>query len=777
MKKTFDISVIFTTRRFHVIFWFFLVMGVFCLNPNPTFSQEIKVPASELILKDTINYGDSARTGILNKIIQPFRFKENRLHRERERMVELIRWLTDQGDLSIDSTTVNAIVEDLLNLTKEIAATQDSTVLLQNEINQMILDLNTKAPKQLVDSVQVQLGNVLQKLLDETNAQTASSKNDIQSKLAALRQIQYSCSFDSLPILQATVGDTLLVSYKKCLSPYTKVFGYHQPSMNSKIGFYNFNYLTDIVLSSYELGSNGLESNPNSVSSLLTGGILENNQPYQKDVSLAVHSNSSSVISNFLSQSNAQSQLFSRLKSLISTYKLNGINIYFEALQSKDVSKFSAFIIQLKKELASIDSSLILTVSVPPIANSKDMTLASSIDFMAINSSVDYYLVQTQKLNITATRIPFSLSPLYPDKANSRGSIQNTFSFYSNGKIPVSKLVMTLSYQGITWAMPDFVPGSRALDFGTFINYDEIQSTIVSTIGQPEGAMQGYDAEQAAYYLNYGTLGNLKQVWYEDSQSLVDKYDWALTNGVGGVAIWGLGYDSGYSDLWDALGASLIGIDSVVVATKAIDTLSTKLTLYDYLWTYKQDIQWAGLNDIYIGNPYKSPEADYCFFETYPDTDSIAMLAQSEGITNFWENRNAFVKYDSTQYYSVNSNKDCICMIGRWDTYSRINGIITIVLIGLMLIVLIFLLIGIKNNGDEWEWRALFSGVLIGIGLLAAISLFFYLFFDTQVGFIGAGSNEVTIWVLILIFGIGILAGLLINGIKVARKYTSRDLP
>jgi spore germination protein YaaH len=692
-------------------------------------------------------------------------------------MVELIRWLTDQGDLSIDSTTVNAIVDDLLNLTKELAATQDSTVLLQNEINQMILDLNTKAPKQLVDSVQVQLGNVLQKLLDETNAQTASTKNDIQSKLATLRQIQYSCTFDSIPILQATVGDTLLISYKKCLNAYTKIFGYHQPSMNSKIGFYNFNYLTDIILNGYELGSNGLELNPNSLKSLLTGGILENNQPFQKDISLSVFSSSSSVISGFLSQSNAQTQLFSRLKGLISTYKLNGINIYFEGLQPKDVSRFSAFITGLRKELSTIDSELILTVSIPPIANSKDLSLASSIDFLAINSSVDYYLVQTQKLNITNTRIPFSLSPLYPDKANSRGSIQNTFSFYTNGKIPVSKLVMTLSYQGITWPMPDFVPGSRAKDFGSFINYDEIQSTIVSTIGQPEGAMQGYDAEQAAYYLNYGTLGNLKQVWYEDSQSLVDKYDWALSNGIGGVAIRGLGFDAGYSDLWDALGASLIGIDSVVVESKPIDTLNTKLTLYDYLWTYKQDIQWAGLNDIYIGNPYKSPVADYCFFETYPDTDSIALLAKSQNILSFWENRNAFERYDTTQYYSVNSKKDCVCMIGRWDTYSRLNGIITLVLMGLMLLVLLVLLIGIRNNGDEWEWRGLISGVLIGVGLLAAVSFFFYLFFNTQVGFIGAGSNEVTIWVLILIFGIGILAGLLINGIRVARKYTSRDLP
>jgi hypothetical protein len=31
------------------------------------------------------------------------------------------------------------------------------------------------------------------------------------------------------------------------------------------------------------------------------------------------------------------------------------------------------------------------------------------------------------------------------------------------------------------------------------------------------------------------------------------KYDWIKKNKLGGVGIWALGYDNGYSDLWDIL--------------------------------------------------------------------------------------------------------------------------------------------------------------------------------------------------------------------------------
>lgn len=758
--------------------WVILAFGLTWMVLFGADAQQSRIPPSQIILKDTVNFGDSARNGLINKLVQPIRFRENQIRRERERMVELIRKLTQEGDLSIDTATVNAIVNDLIQLTQTLAATQDTTLRLQDEIDQAILELDTKAPKQLVDSIQIQLGNVLQGLLDDSKAENTAARKELMAKLTALRQIQFSCGTSGLPTFQANLGDTLSVDYQKCLNAQTRIFGWHLPSMNDRIQNYNLNYLTDLILYGYELGVSGRENNPKTLLGLLQGGILKANDPFGKSVSLSIYSNSGNVTSEFLSQNSAQNQFFTRIKELISGYKLNGINIYFEQIQTKDSQKFTQFIRQLKSELSQMDKSLILTVSIPPIANSRDLTLANAYDFSALNSWVDFYLVQTQKMNITQTRIPFSLSPLYPDPANSRGSIEGTFAFYSNGKVPAGKLVMTVSYQGISWPMPDFIPGSRGTGFGSILDYKNIQETIVSTMGQPDGAIMGYDPEQASAYLNYGTLGSLRQVWFDDSQSLADKYTWALDNQIGGVAIWGLGFDDGSTELWDVLGATLIRVDSVVVSSKILTpSTSQELRLLDYLWTYKQDIQWAGLNDIYIGDPFKKPEPDYCYFEIYPDRDSIQRLAEAHQVLDFWQNRNEFVRYDTTEYYSINSYQDCVCMVGRWDRYAEINGIVSAVLFVLLFIGISIILLGIRKYGDEWSLRGLFTVISIVLGLLALIALFFYLFFNTQVGFIGAGSNEVSIWVLILIFAFGIAAGLIINRLRMAKKFAYRDLP
>ena len=755
-----------------------LVFALAFLTSLASYAQVGQVPPSQIVVKDTINFGDSTRNGLINKIIQPIRFHENKIKRERERMVTLIRKLAKEGDMSIDSATVEAIVNDLISLTANLAATQDTTVRLQDEIDQAILDLNTKAPRLLVDSIQVQLGNVLQGLLDDSKAENVAARKELLAKLTALRQIQFSCGSEEVPVFQATIGDTLQVDYQKCLSAQTRIFGWHLATAKDRYQNYNLNYLTDLVLYGFELAASGKENNPKTLAGLLEGGILEKNQGYGKSVSLSVYSNSTAVVSTFLNESAAQEQFLSRIKELISSYKLQGINIYFGDIQAKDSKKFSAFIKQLKTELTNDGQSLVLTISVPPIANRRSLAQANVYEFAVLNPLVDFYLVQTQNLNITETRIPFVQSPLYPDQLNSRGSIEGTMAFYSNGKVPVGKLVMTVGYQGISWPMPDFVPDSRATGFGTVRDYKTIRQTLVSTVGLPEGAVLGYDPEQVAAYLNYGTLGNLRQVWYDDAKSLVEKYKWGMDNSTGGVAIWGLGDDDGYTELWDALGATLIRIDSVVVSSKSLlPETSQTLTLKEYLWTYMQDIQWAGLNDIYIGDPNKKPEPNYCYFDPYPDRDSLQRLAKEYGVTDFWQKRSEFAKYDTTEYYSIDSYQDCVCMVGRWNRYAEVNGIATLVLFGFTVLGFAILLLGIRKHGDDWTLRGVFTGICIGLGLLSLVALFFSMFFNTQVGFIGAGSSEVTIWVLILIFALGIAAGLAINRLRMAKKFAHRDLP
>ncbi len=757
--------------RFSILFIAFI--GFLCVGVK---AQDNRIPPSQIIVKDTINLGDSTRSGLINKIIQPFRFHENQVRKERQRMVDLIRKLATEGDVVIDSSTVDAIVNDLLLLTNSLAATRDTTVNLQKEIDRTILNLDSKAPKYLVDSIQLQLGNVLQGLLDQSQSKNAEEKKALAAKLSQLRQIQLSCGAEGLPGFQATIGDTLLVNYQKCLRAKVRIFGWHQPSANNDFQNYNLNYLTDVLLYGYQLDASGNERNPEALLKVLDSVVLSKSHAYSKAISLAVTSESSGVTSAFLNSKASQEKFFARIKDLMPSYKLDGINLSFSGISRADIPQYSLFISRLKAVLSELDETHILTITIPPLANSADTRLASSFDFDSMNPWVDFYLVETQKLNVTGTRIPFSLSPLLSDQANSRGSIEQTISFYSNGKVPIGKLVMTVSYQGIYWPMNDFAPGSRARDFGEFMDYKAIQNTLASE-SMEEGTVIGYDPLQASAYINYSSSGNLKQLWYNDYKSLSDKYSWALANSLGGVAIWGLGDGNGNTELWDVLGATLVEVDSVVTSQEKLNIEAGKLKLWDYLLTYKNDLQFAGLNDIYIGDPDRKPEATYCYFEPVLSRDSVESLAAAYQIADFWDFRSDFVKYGATDYYSIDNFQECICMLGRWDQYSRLNGIAASLLFVLLLIGGVITFLGIRKYGDDWGWRGITVGVSIGIGLLAFIALFFYFFFNTQVGFIGAGSNEVTIWLLILIFTLGILAGLVINSLRIAKRYAQRDLP
>lgn len=773
-----------------------VILPFFCLFGGTAQSQ--KIPPARITVADSIQFADSARQGLINKIVQPFRFKENQTRKERDRVVELLRKLATVGDMAIDSVTVNAIANDLIQLTDSLAITRGTTQFLQKEIQRALINLDSKAPKQVVDSIQVQLGSVLQGLMDETKAANTAARKELMEKLADLRQIQFACGSDGVKTLQDTVGDSLVVFYQKCISPIAKkrIFGWHSPTKNQAVQNYNLNYLTDLILYGYELGANGTEVNPKSLTDVIQGGILEKNQSYGKAISLSVFTASESVVSAFLNNQTAQQKFFSRIKSLIITHKLNGINIHFEQIQSKDNRAFSDFIKRLKSELLKLDQNQLLTVSVPPIANTRNLEMASkAYNFEVLNGDVNFYLVQTQKLNITATRIPFSLSPLYPAVSKNRGSIEETFSFYLNGKILAEKLVMTVSYDGISWPMSDFKPGTLANGFGSIVDYKTIQGSIVSTIGKQNGAVMGYDSEQASAYINYGSMGNLRQLWFNDSQSLVDKYAWVVDNSIGGVAIWGLGGDDGYTELWDVLGATMLEIDSVVVNKELLEKPKIKkgLSLLDYFKIYRDDIQWASVNDIYVGDP--SDEC-YCYFDMYPTGDQIDSVARFLNIGDFWDYFEKFKPYEDSvkvdkmgltfeftnsknekDYYAITSSEVCLSLLGRWNRYTEIFELTSIILVIILLVSTIILLLGIKRHGDDWGLRGVFLGISIGSGLLSIVALFFYFFFNTQIIFIGAGSSEVSVWVMISVFVLGILAGLIINKLRMAKKFSYRDLP
>jgi hypothetical protein len=757
-------------------------MGLFMLLlvTSPLIAQQKKPSSPNIMLKDPVDLGDTVRTGLLNKMVQPLRLKENRIARERKQIVDMLRSLTNRGDLYWDETKIDSIVSQLIVISSNLDDTQESTNILKNQLDEVFGKVASKAPLVLVDSIKLQLGNLLQQFMNENSALEAAARKELLAKLVSLKQVQHACGSMYSPQLEAVIGDSVCVIYQKCIQPKTRVFGWHSLQMDKQIKNYNFNYLTDIILDGYELGSNGLETNSNSLASLLNSGIISKSRSFGKSVTLAIKINSATELEKFLRQRQSQEVFFGRLKELRKQYGLSGVTIYFEALQPQQARLFAQFIANIRSQYINDLAGFDLHVSLPSLANTANSALASSLDYAMMNKDVNFYILRTDQLNITNTRIPFSRSPLYKDPANTRGSIEQTLAYFSNGKIELKKLVMTVSYQGMTWPVPNFFPGTRALEFGKEISYKVIQEEIVGPFANDDYSFFGHDPEQASALINYDDYGILRQVWYEDARSLAEKYMWVLDNQLGGVAIRGLGLDDGHTELWDVLGASLMQVDSVVLGTDKVLKKSSKgtRTLRQYLRTYFDDLQWAGLNDIYLGSP-DITNPHYCYFKPYPRGDSLVMEAKRRNIqlTSYWDHTIPFQLYPGSQEYGIYSMEECICLLGRWERYTEINGLSTLILLLLLAITITVIFIGIKNEGDDWRWRNGLTIFAIVVGLLFFLNFTLFLFFNTQIGFLGAGSNEVTLRVVFLIFLTGLAVGYLIHVILIKRKYSLKDLP
>src|SRR5690554_229649 len=114
-----------------VLVGFFLSFSFDCLA---------QIPASQLIVEDSIQF-DKEREGFINQLIQPLRLRENRINRERTRVVNLIRQLTESGAFRVDSTTVNDISDELLNLANQLGQSLEESKNMQDEINLVLSDL------------------------------------------------------------------------------------------------------------------------------------------------------------------------------------------------------------------------------------------------------------------------------------------------------------------------------------------------------------------------------------------------------------------------------------------------------------------------------------------------------------------------------------------------------------------------------------------------------------------------------------------------------------
>ena len=67
------------------------------------------------------------------------------------------------------------------------------------------------------------------------------------------------------------------------------------------------------------------------------------------------------------------------------------------------------------------------------------------------------------------------------------------------------------------------------------------------------GACLNWDEETKTPWLSYEQSGAIKQIYYENEQSLSEKITYVNNNNLNGIAIWALGYEGNNSQLWSVI--------------------------------------------------------------------------------------------------------------------------------------------------------------------------------------------------------------------------------
>lgn len=127
-------------------------------------------------------------------------------------------------------------------------------------------------------------------------------------------------------------------------------------------------------------------------------------------------------------------------------------------------------------------------------------------------------------------------------------------------KAPASKIILGVPYYGYKWSTVDASLHSTTVSGATAETYSDVIGDL--TCGHV-ALQRAWDPVGQSPWASWwsppsgdpcgSNLGYPRELYYDDPTSLGLKYDLVNNNNLRGAGMWALGYDSGYSDLWNVL--------------------------------------------------------------------------------------------------------------------------------------------------------------------------------------------------------------------------------
>ena len=267
-------------------------------------------------------------------------------------------------------------------------------------------------------------------------------------------------------------------------------------------------------------------------------------------------------IRSLLNNPTYRHQATTTITQLLKEKQITSVNIDFETSSISDSqtkNNFTLFIKELKQQ--STDP---LEVSIDVFANAAQQSFIW--DLAALEPHTDYFIVMAYDFYRASSSQAGPVSPLR-GKCPSTDLLETseetcleediTSSISDITKIiPPHKVILGVPFYGYQWqtASDNFLANTYSKT-GSTATYRYIQELFNSDDVSSFSA--SWSSLSQTPYLNFYEQGDLYQLHYDNPYSLSLKLDLVNQAGLGGIAIWALGYEVPYSDLWQTISQQL----------------------------------------------------------------------------------------------------------------------------------------------------------------------------------------------------------------------------
>lgn len=282
--------------------------------------------------------------------------------------------------------------------------------------------------------------------------------------------------------------------------------------------------------------------------------VIENCRKYGVNFALTIISHQDDISDKFLDCRECWDKLAENVIRELIEYNITDLNLNFEYVEftpKEKAEQYTQFVQFMNERLDKefVNSKLVVSTFADSIVKERITRIES------LGKAADQIFIMAYDFHRPNSDNAGPVSPIDGKGIHAEYDLRTMLKDYL-AYVPPSKLIMGVPYYGYNWVVgtdEDYgerIEGSDEIGYSQSQTYEAVMETIIKL--KPEIKWDELAKVPHFTYISPETK-KIRHVYYENSESLGEKYDLINTYNLAGVGIWALGYDGGYRELWTLL--------------------------------------------------------------------------------------------------------------------------------------------------------------------------------------------------------------------------------